>query len=76
MRGHIKAVSKTVPQIVMQQRLGHSVKPPEVRDRIVELFGDLKRIELFARQQSAGWDAAGYGIDGVSLEEKLVKKRI
>jgi site-specific DNA-methyltransferase (adenine-specific) len=70
MRGHIKAASKTVPQIVMQQRLGHSVKPPEVRDRIVELFGDLKRIELFARQKTDGWDIAGYGIDGVSLEEK------
>jgi len=71
MRGHIKAADKTVPQVVMHPRLGHSVKPPIVRDRIVQLFGDLTRIELFARQQAEGWDAAGLGIDGISLEEKL-----
>ena len=71
MRGHIKAVDKTVPQIVMHRRLGHSVKPPLVRDRIVRLFGDLPRIELFGRQETPGWDAAGFGIDGISLQEKI-----
>jgi len=71
MRGQMKATDKTVPQIVMHPRLGHSVKPPIVRDRIVQLFGDLQRIELFARQSVAGWDAAGFGIDGISIEEKL-----
>ena len=59
MRGHIKAVDKTVPQIVMCPRMGHSVKPPEVRDRIVKLFGDIPRIELFARQKTEGWDVWG-----------------
>jgi site-specific DNA-methyltransferase (adenine-specific) len=71
MRGHIKAADKTVPQVVMHPRLGHSVKPPVVRERIVQLFGDLPRIELFARQQVKGWDAAGFGIDGISLEKKI-----
>jgi len=71
MRGHIKSADKTVPQIVMHPRLGHSVKPPLVRDRIVQLFGDLTRIELFGRQKTAGWDAAGFGIDGISLQEKI-----
>jgi len=71
MRGHIKAADKTVPQVVMHPRLGHSVKPPVVRQRIVQLFGDLPRIELFARQRADGWDAAGFGIDGISLEEKI-----
>jgi N6-adenosine-specific RNA methylase IME4 len=59
MRGHIKSVDKTVPQILMHPRLGHSVKPPLVRDRIVQLFGDISRIELFARQTVAGWDCFG-----------------
>ncbi|MCL2410704.1 MAG: MT-A70 family methyltransferase [Treponema sp.] len=71
MRGHIKAVDKTVPQIVMHQRLGHSTKPPVVRERIEQLFGNLSRIELFARQKVDGWDAIGYGIDGISIEEKI-----
>jgi N6-adenosine-specific RNA methylase IME4 len=37
----------------------HSKKPDEARKRIVELFGDLPRIELFARQASDGWDCCG-----------------
>ena len=37
----------------------HSRKPDEVRDRIVELCGELPRIELFARQHADGWDCWG-----------------
>lgn len=37
----------------------HSRKPDEVRDRIVELLGDLPRIELFAREAAPGWDCWG-----------------
>ena len=37
----------------------HSRKPDEVRDKIIELFGDLPRIELFARQKIKGWDVWG-----------------
>ena len=71
MRGHIKAVDKTIPQVLMHQRLGHSVKPPVIRDRIIKLFGDIPRIELFARQKIEGWDAVGYGIDGISIQKKI-----
>ena len=71
MRGHIKSVDKTIPQIVMQHRLGHSVKPPEVRERIVKLFGDLPRIELFARQSTDGWDVLGNEINGDDIREVL-----
>jgi N6-adenosine-specific RNA methylase IME4 len=71
MRGHIKSADKTVPQILMHERLAHSVKPPVIRDRIVQLFGDMSRVELFARQKTEGWDAIGYGIDGVSVQEKI-----
>ncbi|MDR0643692.1 MAG: DNA methyltransferase [Treponema sp.] len=71
MHGYIKSIDKTVPQIVMHSRMGHSVKPPVVRDRIVQLFGDITRIELFSRQKISGWDAAGFGIDGISLQDKI-----
>lgn len=37
----------------------HSRKPEEVRERIVKLFGELPRIELFARQTVVGWDCWG-----------------
>ncbi len=51
--------SRSVRQICDARLLGHSEKPPEIRVRIVELFGDLPRIELFARQKTPGWDVWG-----------------
>ena len=36
-----------------------TLKPDIVRDKIVELVGDLPRIELFARQKANGWDSWG-----------------
>ena len=55
----LKRISKSVHQVVMSKIREHSRKPDEVRDRIVKLFGDLPRIELFARQQVDGWDCWG-----------------
>jgi N6-adenosine-specific RNA methylase IME4 len=37
----------------------HSKKPDEFRNLIIELVGDLPRIELFARQKVDGWDCWG-----------------
>lgn len=60
MRGHIKSVDKSVPQVLMHQRLGHSVKPDEAMRRIERLFGaSTKKIELFARREVDGWDRWG-----------------
>lgn len=36
-----------------------NVCPYIVRDKIVQLLGDLPRIELFARQRVQGWDVWG-----------------
>lgn len=51
--------SKSVSSVVIAHREEHSKKPNEVRGRIVELYGELPRIELFARQYTDGWDAWG-----------------
>lgn len=37
----------------------HSKKPDIIRDSIVELTGERKRIELFARDKFEGWDVWG-----------------
>lgn len=37
----------------------HSKKPDIVRKLIVNLMGDLPRIELFARKEFSGWDCFG-----------------
>ena len=51
--------SHSVRQIIEAPWQGHSKKPDETRRRIVELLGDVPRIELFARQRADGWDAWG-----------------
>jgi len=52
-------MSHSISQIVFSPVRGHSQKPTEVRDKIVQLFGDIPRIELFARDAAAGWDRWG-----------------
>lgn len=37
----------------------HSEKPPEARERIIKLVGDLPRLEMFAREAPKGWDVFG-----------------
>ena len=58
-KGKPKRVSKSVAQLVIDQRREHSRKPDRIRNDIIELCGDLPRIELFARQTFDGWDAWG-----------------
>ena len=58
-KGKPKRISKSVHQVVIDKIREHSRKPDCVRDRIVELCGDLPRIELFAREKTKGWDVWG-----------------
>lgn len=54
-----RVCSHSVRQVIETPFEGHSKKPDEARRRIVELLGDVPRIELFARQRADGWDAWG-----------------
>lgn len=45
--------------LLEEVRTKHSKKPNEARIRIAELFGDIPKIELFARQAVEGWDCWG-----------------
>jgi N6-adenosine-specific RNA methylase IME4 len=59
-RGRVPRISKAISQIVETEAViapvgRHSAKPHIFRDRIVALFGDLPRIELFARSKAPGW---------------------
>ena len=63
-RGRFFRNKKNVYQALLHPRMEHSKKPDEVRNRIVELCGDLPRIELFARSQTQGWDVFGNEVEG------------
>lgn len=58
-KGKMTPISNRVSSCIISPRREHSRKPDIVRERIVELFGDLPRIELFARQKIDGWDCWG-----------------
>ena len=58
-KGKPKRFSKAVKQLVISERREHSRKPDRIRNDIVELCGDVSRIELFARQKVEGWDSYG-----------------
>ena len=55
----LERIDKSVGSVVLSQRMRHSEKPQEVADRIVQMCGDVPRIELFARDRKPGWDAWG-----------------
>lgn len=69
-KGKPVRIHKDVKQLVFSERTIHSRKPPEVRRRIVEVMGDVPRLELFARPERQvslldgccahdGWDVWG-----------------
>jgi len=71
-RGRPRRVDGSVAQLVVAPVGRHSAKPPEVRDRIVLLMGDLPRIELFARPPvPEDWVALGNEITGNDIREDL-----
>ena len=59
LKGKMQRLDSNVRQVVFGHVQKHSKKPDECRNRIVKLFGDQPRIELFARQTSPGWDVWG-----------------
>ena len=62
-KGHPKRASPGVHQVIMSHIEEHSKKPEEARNRIVQLMGDVPRIELFARQSPEGWDVWGNEVE-------------
>lgn len=58
-KGKPKRVDCNVANLTISHLQGHSKKPDVIRDKIVQLVGNLPRIELFARQKTEGWDTWG-----------------
>ena len=58
-KGKPHRVGANVDRLVVSERREHSRKPDRIRADIINLCGDLPRIELFARQEWDGRDCWG-----------------
>ena len=56
---HRMIIKHNVNSFIEYPRQEHSKKPNIIRDRLVDLIGDRKRVELFARETFCGWDSWG-----------------
>jgi N6-adenosine-specific RNA methylase IME4 len=74
----LKRFCRNVEQVLISKRGEHSKKPNEIRKRIVKLFGNVPRIELFARSSKGlfsdnefdGWDVFGSEVsNSINLPE-------
>ena len=62
-KGNPRRVDNGVRQGIIEPRREHSRKPDELADRIVQLCGDVPRLEMFARTRRPGWDQLGDELD-------------
>lgn len=58
-KGKPKVYSRSVRAVQSYMVSRHSKKPVEFRKHIVDICGDLPRLEMFARESAVGWDVFG-----------------
>ncbi len=51
--------ARNVRQYLCEPRREHSRKPDTIRDRITEMFPTQRKLEMFARTRTEGWDTQG-----------------
>ena len=64
----LKRLDAAVYNTQLHKRTKHSHKPDAFRNQIVGLYGNVRRLELFAREKTDGWDVWG---DEVKSDLKL-----
>jgi N6-adenosine-specific RNA methylase IME4 len=69
--GGLPRMDKNVDRLIVAPIGRHSEKPDEARIRLERLFGDVRRVELFARSRREGWAAWGNQVEStIELGEK------
>lgn len=55
----ITRINASIPNLQIHRISKHSRKPSVIKEEIVRLYGDIPRVELFARERTEGWDVWG-----------------
>ena len=70
-KGKMKPEKNTVSSVIIKPREEHSKKPDIVRDKIVELYGDKKRLEMFGRSNDERFSVIGNGMNGKDIRSAI-----
>lgn len=62
-KGKPKRINAGIRSVITEKIGKHSEKPEIFKSKIVDLIGDVKRIELFARKNTEGWDVFGNEVE-------------
>jgi N6-adenosine-specific RNA methylase IME4 len=62
-------IDKGVPKLLIYPRREHSEKPIVIHYQIDRLFGDVRRLEMFARRPFVGWDVFGDQVENSIIIE-------
>lgn len=74
-KGHPKRRAANIHQFIISPIQEHSKKPDEVREKIVDLMGDVPQIELFARSYTEGWDVWGNEVESdIDLSKNITEE--
>ena len=71
----LRRMDKAIANLIIAPRGRHSAKPQIVRDRIERLYGDVSRLELFAREAAPNWARWGNEVqpsEGTELLENYI----
>jgi len=62
----LKIVDHSVRQVIFGPVGKHSEKPQQVHEGLERLYGDVRRLELFARRTRPGWTVWGNQVDAAA----------
>lgn len=67
----LKRMNAGVRNLVVAPVARHSKKPDEVYGRLERLYGDVNRVEIFARQRWENWWSIGNELSGMDIRDEL-----
>lgn len=70
-KGRPAVLNKNISQLIVWPKSKHSEKPKSIMSKIVEMMGDVPRIEIFSREKVEGWEVLGNEIDGRDIRESI-----
>jgi N6-adenosine-specific RNA methylase IME4 len=69
-KGKPVIISRDVSNVHVSKVEQHSQKPIQIKDKIVRVFGDIPRLELFSREITPGWDVIDMNLDVKHVQDK------